>query len=280
MSFDLEFISRNGKPSPTMDALTKWAEETQPNITIESNGENGTLAYENDDTGVYFMLYRSTEVLHLNINYCRPTFFVLETAEVMSILVEEFSLLVNDPNEDTKTDEYDANALINWWKEGNESGCAVLREMRQDFHWMEEAKTTELWHYLRNRSRIVEEYDEYFVPQIHVVLLEDRVMRGAQLTRPTYYVVPPVDVFWLQNGNIVLAERVLSVLKPYLTKVEGFDSLTVVSEDTYFDTDVMDVWESMYDSITPDFNMSQIEGKALAIDGLVDVKLQEKDFKL
>jgi hypothetical protein len=275
MSFDLEFISRNGKPSPTMDALTKWAEETQPNITIESSGENGTLAYENDDTGVYFTLYRSTEVLHLNINYCRPTFFVLETAEVMSILVEEFSLLVNDPNEDTKTDEYDANALINWWKEGNESGCAVLRAMRHDFHWMEEAKTTELWHYLRNRSRIVEEYDEYFVPQIHVVLLEDRVMRGAQLTRPTYYVVPPVDVFWLQNGSIVLAERVLSVLKPYLTKVEGFGSLTVVSEDTYFDTDVIDVWESMYNSITPDFNMSQIEGKALAIDGLVDVKFQE-----
>jgi hypothetical protein len=78
----------------------------------------------------------------------------------------------------------------------------------------------------------------------------------------------------------IIVDRVLSILKPYLTKVEGFDSLTVVSEDTYFDTDVMDVWESMYDSITPDFNMSQIEGKALAIDGLVDVKLQEKDFKL
>jgi hypothetical protein len=273
MSFDLEFISCNGKPSPTMDALTKWVEETQPNITIESKGENGTFTYENDDTGVYFTLYRSPEVLHLNINYCRPTFFVLETAEVMSALVEEFSLLVNDPNEDTKTAEYDADALIEWWKEGNKYGCNVLRATRQDFHWMEESKTTELWYYLRDRPQIVEDYDEYFVPEIHVVLLENRVVRGAQLTRPTYYVIPPVDVFWLQNGNIVLAERVLSVLKPYLTKLEGFNGLNIVSEDTCFDTDVMDVWESMYDSITPDFNMSQIEGKGLAIDELVDVQL-------
>jgi hypothetical protein len=74
MSFDLEFISYNGKPSPTMDALTKWPEEMQPNITIEKKGEDGKLSYHNDDTGVHFTIYRSPEVLHLNINYCRPPF--------------------------------------------------------------------------------------------------------------------------------------------------------------------------------------------------------------
>ena len=36
MSFDLEFISRNGKPSPTMNDLMKWA-ETQPNIILDGN---------------------------------------------------------------------------------------------------------------------------------------------------------------------------------------------------------------------------------------------------
>ena len=82
MSFDLEFISRNGKPAPTMNALTIWA-ETQPNISIENEGEDGKLSYENYDTGVHFTIYRSNEVLHLNINYCRPTFFALETAQRM-----------------------------------------------------------------------------------------------------------------------------------------------------------------------------------------------------
>jgi hypothetical protein len=272
MSFDLEFISRNGKPSPTMNSLTQWA-ETQQNITIENKGNNGTLTYENCETGVYFTVYRSSEVLHLNINYCRPTFFALETAAVMGTFVSEFSLLVNDPNEDAKTIEYDADALIEWWKEGNHYGCKVLKSIGQDVHWMEESKTTELWHYLRDRSQIVEEYDEYFVPKVSVVLLDNRVLRGAHLTRPTYYIVPPVDIFWLQNGNIVLAERVLSVLKPYLTKLEGFDGLNAVSEATYFDMDVIDVWESMYDALTPNFTMSQIEGKGLAMDGFVDVNL-------
>jgi hypothetical protein len=91
------------------------------------------------------------------------------------------------------------------------------------------------------------------------------------LTQPTSYVIPPVDVFWLNNDNIVWAERVLSVLKPYLTKLEGFDGLNVVGEDTCFDTDVMNVWQCMYDSLTPNFKMSQIEGKALTMDGFVDV---------
>jgi hypothetical protein len=273
VSFDLEFISRNGKPAPTMNAITVWA-ETQPNISIENEGEDGKISYENYDTGVHFTIYRSNEVLHLNINYCRPTFFALETAAVMGTLVSDFSLLVNDPDdEDAKKIEYDADALIEWWKEGNHYGCKVLKSIGQDVHWMEESKTTELWHYLRERSQIVEEYDEYFVPKVSVVLLDDRVLRGAHLTRPTYYVVPPVDIFWLQNGNIVSAERVLSVLKPYLTKLEGFDGLNAVSEDTCFDTDVMDVWESMYDALTPDFEMSQIEGKGLGMDGFVDVNL-------
>ncbi|AFY94826.1 hypothetical protein [Chamaesiphon minutus] len=141
---------------------------------------------------------------------------------------------------------------------------------------MEESKTTELWHYLRDRSQIVEEYDEYFVPKVSVVLLDNQVLRGAHLTRPTYYVMPPVDIFWLQNDNIVFAERVLSVLKPYLTKLEGFegfDELNAISEYTCFDTDVMDIWESMYDSLTPDFKMSQIEGQGLGLDGFVDVTL-------
>jgi hypothetical protein len=263
MSFDLEFISRNGKHAPTMNAITIWA-ETQPNISIENEGEDGKISYENYDTGVHFTIYRSNEVLHLNINYCRPTFFALETAEVVGTLVSEFSLLVNDPN---------ADALIEWWKEGNHYGCKVLKSIGQDVHWMEESKTIELWQYLRERSQIVEEYDEYFVPKVSVVLLNNRVLRGAHLTRPTYYVVPPVDIFWLQNGNIVSAERVLSVLKPYLTKLEGFDGLNAVGEDTCFDTDVMDVWESMYDALTPDFEMSQIEGKGIGMDGFVDVNL-------
>ncbi len=273
MSFDLYFVSECGNPLPTMNALAIWA-QTQPYITIDLNGENGTLAYENSDTGVYFILYRSPEAIHLNINYCRPTFFVLETAMVMSSLVAEFALLVIDPDDDDdKTVEYHAAALIEWWQEGNQYGCEVLRSTRQELLWMEETKTTELWHYFRHRSQIVETYDDYFVPKVLVVCLDNKILRGAHLTRPTYYVMPPVDVFWLENDNIVWADRVTSVLKPYLTTLAGFDRFNVISEDTCFDTDVMKMWESMYDDLTPDFTIGQIDGKALSMDGFVDVNL-------
>jgi hypothetical protein len=271
MSFDLELVSRNDQPAPTMTVLTQWA-ESQPHITIENEGNNGTLGYENYDTGVYFTIHRSDELLHLNINYCRPTFFAIETAAVISKLVAEFSLLVKDlSDDDEKPTEYDTDTLITWWKIGNLQACEALRSLEQSFPWLEEKKATELWRYKRDRSEIEEEYDDYFVPKVVVVQLDNQVLRGAHLTKPTFYVVPPVDFFWLQNNNIVWADRVLRVLKPYLTELEGFEELHVVSENTCFDTDVMDIWDAMYDSLTPDSTISQIEGKALAMDGFVDV---------
>jgi hypothetical protein len=271
MSFDLRFVSRHGKPAPTMSALAKWA-ASQPHVNAETAGENGTLAYANPETGVYFTLHRSPEALDLNINYCRPTFFALETSAVMGTFVKDFSLLVNAPNDATQPAEYDASALIAWWKEGNRFGCAALRSAHQDFPWMGEAKATNLWRYLEARPRIKEKYDDYFMPDVLVVQLDNRLVRGAHLTRPTWYVMPPVDVFWLENQNIVWADRVLGVLKPYLTKLPGFDWLDVVHEDTLLDTDAMEVWESMYDSLTPNFTMSQIKDSALAMDGFVDVE--------
>jgi hypothetical protein len=270
MSFDLRFVSGSGTPTPTINSLATWA-ESQPHITVENDGENGRLGYENGNTGVYFTLYRSPAGLDLNINYCRPAFFALETAEVMRAIVAEFLLLVIDPNDGTTT-EYNPDALIESWREGNRFACAAMRSLGNNLPWMEEAKATALWHYLSDRGQIAEAYDEYFVPKVLVIRLDNQILRAAHLTRPTYYVVPPIEVFLLENRSIVWVDRVLSVLQPYLTKLEGFESFDVVSEDTCFDTDVMNVWNAMYDALTPDFNMSQIEGKALAMDGFVDVK--------
>jgi hypothetical protein len=43
---------------------------------------------------------------------------------------------------------------------------------------------------------------------------------------------------------------------------------------TCFDTDVMDIWDAMYDLLTPDFQMSQIRGKGVAMDEFVDINPQ------
>jgi hypothetical protein len=92
MSYDALFSARNSTLPPTMNALSQWA-STVPHFTVKSEDDVGTLSYKNGDTGVYFNLYRSSAGIDLNLNYCRPTFFAIETAEVMSMLATEFSLV-------------------------------------------------------------------------------------------------------------------------------------------------------------------------------------------
>jgi hypothetical protein len=74
----------------------------------------------------------------------------------------------------------------------------------------------------------------------------------------------------VSKQGIVRVEQVLKVLKRYLTKLPRFDWLKAVEEDTCFDTDVMDTWEAMYDSLKPEFTLKQVS--RVSLDGFVDVK--------
>jgi hypothetical protein len=268
MSFDLQLVASNEKSLPAKSAVDRWLNDIE-HFNCEHPGQ---AAYENPATGVYFSLFRSGEGLDLNLNFCRPTFFALECFEVMASLAKAHDLAVIDPQGSGEVTPYDAQALVRSWKKSNQFACSAMHKASGSLQYMEETKATDMWRYQREYPRLKEQHDEGFVPQVIVVAHKGKLLRAAHLTKPCNYLVPPVDVFYLQTNGIVRAEVVLKFLAPHLSEVRGDEWLKEVSEDTCLD--IMEEWDAHYDSWRPDFMISDVE--RVAMDGFVDVKPEAK----
>ena len=263
MSFDLFLSARKGESMPDQRDLAAWAKKRG---NFKANEQQ--LAYENAATGVYFTLDREDDSLALNLNYCRPTFFALECFDVLADLAKQYSLETSDPQGDGEPQAFNAEQLIASWRKGNQFACKAMTQLKKELPYLEETKATELWRYLREYPRLKKEYDdEVFVPQVLVVEHNGTVLRGAHLTRPTSYIWPPVDVFWLQNNGIVSASRVSKMLSKHLTKMPDEPGLRYFSEETCFD--IMDDWDAMYDELKPEFTLGDVS--RVTCDGFVDV---------
>ncbi len=133
MSYDLHFSPRTG----TLDAQQfEDYFRKRPNYKLQ-----GSQAwYQNDDTGVYFSFeFNQADdseedgqpgfPVSLNINYYRPSYFILEAEPEVSEFVKAFDLTVFDPQTDGMGEgEYSKDLLISGWNHGNEYGySAILR---------------------------------------------------------------------------------------------------------------------------------------------------------
>lgn len=267
MSFDLFLTARKGEKLPAQRDLAAWAKKIGHFKATEQQ-----LVYENTVTGVYFTLGRQDDSLALNLNYCRPTFFALECFEVLADLAKQYPLEASDPQGDGEPQAFNAEKLVASWRKGNGFACKAMTQLKKELLYLEETKATELWRYLRAYPRLKKEYDdEIFVPQVLVVEHKGTVLRGAHLTRPTSYVWPPVDVFWLMNNGIVPASRVSKVLLKHLTNLSGEPGVRHISEETCFD--IMDDWDAMYDELEPETEFELSDVCHVACDGFVDVEL-------
>src|SRR5580698_7121012 len=122
MSFDLALVPRPGKSLPERDSLSTWINQHK-HLAFHIN-DKGHISYENPVTGAYFTLLRGENSLDFNLNYSRPTFFALESFEVLDSFVRDFSLLVNNPQTGIDDQAFDSKSLVENWREGNRSACS------------------------------------------------------------------------------------------------------------------------------------------------------------
>ena len=87
------------------------------------------------ETGIYFHFFFQTQEtteddgdepreyfpVAFNVNYFRPSYFILEAESEIMAFVKHFDLLVSDPQcEGMGQGEYDAAKLVRGWNFGNE----------------------------------------------------------------------------------------------------------------------------------------------------------------
>lgn len=170
----------------------------------KTNGSQ--IIYENGLTGVYFMLNFSAEKkgflrksdikAHININYCRPSFFGLEAEIEITSLLQHFPCQIQDPQMNGMGDgPYSKEGFLRGWNAGNEFGVdAILSQSSDPILHLPSAQLHSAWRW--NYGQPVRQAkcgDKQFVPQMLYMLIAGRVRTIAVWGDALPAVLPVVD---------------------------------------------------------------------------------------
>ncbi|MBC8024717.1 MAG: hypothetical protein H7Y89_01885 [Steroidobacteraceae bacterium] len=141
------------------------------------------IHYSNADTGVYFhfTLHDAEEqdaeldedatkyAAMFNINFYRPSYFILEAEPEVTAFVKAFDLTISDPQIDGIGDgEYDPAKLVSGWNTGNEFAYRALlsgEDAPTDVASLPRARLEAIWRWNFERARLQERLGErVFVP--------------------------------------------------------------------------------------------------------------------
>lgn len=203
MSYDLFFRPRRG----AIDAGQFEAYfSKRPNYTVNLP----QAWYQNEETGVYFVFelapasdgeeleqeYPAT----LNVNYFRPSFFILEAEPEVTAFVRHFDLTVSDPQlEGMGEGEYEPALLIRGWNHGNAFGySAILKDpkTRSETKHLPSDVLKRSWSWnLQRRFLQGALGDSVFVPKIMYLVLDGEPITAATWPDGIPIAVPEVDYF-------------------------------------------------------------------------------------
>lgn len=201
MSYDLFLKNRNGLLDRT--SLAAWLEQ-RPNWKVKLP----ECFYGNEATGVYFGLNvrdgNGDEAsddeypIAININYFRPSYFILEIEPEITALVRRFDLIVSDPQmRGMGEGEYRSEGLRAGWNHGNAFGYqAILRDERHRsaIHALPASALTEAWRWNFGRGVLQATYaDAAFVPAVFFMLVDGKAVRAATWGDGIPLVVPQVE---------------------------------------------------------------------------------------
>lgn len=217
MSYDLFFQSRTG--ASDNDVLAYFRE--RPFYTVEEN----RAYYGNDDTGVYFGLDfgngdRPGFPIALNINYCRPSYFILEAAPAVKAFVEALNLAVFDPQGTMTNGQFDERAMTATWNKGNVAATHEIQNSSADQETFDLPTETlkQAWQWNFNRARLQESVGEAtFVPLIMFASIEGTTVTSAVWPDAIPAVLPKVDHLCISRKD--LAPRKLFHKEPDVTFV-------------------------------------------------------------
>lgn len=242
MSYDLSLRPRNG-------AFEKKDFEAYFQDRRFYNTEAGHAAYDNEDTGAYFNFEwvdaREDDEegefypIAFNINYFRPSYFIMEAEIEVSAFVQAFDLVVDDPQwKGMGKGEYDAKVLVSGWNAGNQSAYdfAVERpEQRSRVRTLPCATVLQAWRWNFERdARQQSVGDTKFVPRIQFLEVEGQMTSAMFWPDDAPLVATPVDWFILAGENLLRrrpdfagAKRLLpwaeaiQILGPFIKQAPG-----------------------------------------------------------
>lgn len=224
-------------------------------------GEN-QACYANEDTGVYFTfdhneqtLDGEEEIAHsvmFNMNYYRPTFFVLEAEPEVSAFVERFGCSIHDPQtHGMGAGPYTAEGFTRGWKHGNEFGYSAILEGEKAPQSIRTRGTEELekvWRWnVQRKLRSEEIAKDIFIPRIMYAVVGGDLVSLCVWPDAISTLIPRVDLLWIPRDELAprqfLGGRTkdtcaipfsdaLAVLQEYHTTRYGLDTYELPSPDT------------------------------------------------
>jgi hypothetical protein len=182
----------------------------------------GQAYYDNEETGVYFSFdwvdpaARADEdgefyPAYFNLNYYRPSCFVLEAEGEVSAFVRAFDLVAHDPQMHGMGDgEYDAARLHTGWNAGNQSAYDILLEepdLRSDLQTLPTEAIRYVWRWNYGRETLQDSVgNTKFVPRIMLLEVEGRT--GTAMVWPDGIPLVATPVDWLiLSGDKLLQRR-------------------------------------------------------------------------
>lgn len=214
MSYDLYFVSRGGQP---IDAAGV-EEYFRGRSHVTCNRPEYT--YANDDTGVYFHFTvdegapspeSGDSPVAFNINFFRPSYFILEAEPEVTAFVKAFDLTVIDPQTNGMGEgEYDQARLIGGWNTGNEFAYRVMVHSEgttpDDLLSMPSATLLASWRWNHCRHQLQEGLgQDIFVPRISFMKVDGVLSTVAVWPDAIPVAIRPVDRFII--GREQLAPR-------------------------------------------------------------------------
>jgi len=229
MSYDLYFMPRFG------DLLERNFVDyfaARSNYRIA----NSQAWYENEDTGVYFAFERERDgadesshddptsryAASFNINFYRPSYFILEAESEVTAFVRQFDLVVFDPQtHGIGEGEYQPDGLISGWHHGNRFACSTLSDQSGDRNAiasLPSRRLAEIWSWNRNRQGLQTSIGEsMFVPKVVFLRRNEGVLTAAAWPDAIPAILPKVDLlliprqelaprrFWSRKEDIAVA---------------------------------------------------------------------------
>lgn len=211
MSYDLFFKPREGK-------LSRAEFDAYFSNNANYEFESPQAWYKNQETGVYFLFeWQDADeaeddelaefVVALNINYFRPSFFVLEAEPEVTNFVRRFDLLVSDPQMEGMGDgEYDPEKLVSGWNHGNEFGYSSILKEPANREGIVVIPTNMLeysWRWNYEKPKLQDTFGESkFVPRIMYLLLDGLPVTAAVWPDGIPIVVPEVDYFIIPRKEL------------------------------------------------------------------------------
>ena len=203
------------------------------------DAEAGHAAYSNEETKAYFSFEwvdaRDDEEGELypiafNINYFRPSYFIMEAEIEVSALVRVFDLVVDDPQwKGMGKGEYDAEVLMSGWNAGNESAYDIFLEtpeQRSHLRTLPSATVLQAWRWNFERdARQQSVGDTKFVPRIQFLEVEGQMTSAMVWPDGVPLVAAPVDRFILTGENLLRRRPDLTKARRLLPWAEAIQIL-------------------------------------------------------